>query len=352
MVAKTLFDPAPKDDPRFLYWRDRELGELVSLLGKGEWVVLLGPRRVGKTSLALSAASSMKIPAVAIDSRIDADFSRALTGQFSKNARTAVGGNISVPQVGIGFSYSRESLNSTLDSLLSSAKKTLVILDEAQWLNNPRRVNMILSHIFDYHHDRVTFIITGSAVGVMRSIVDPGARSPLYGRSITQIRVGRWMDSSTGIGFLREGCRQNGMPFKEEEMAGVADRLGGMPGWLTIFGHQYAISGNTKKALQTVRAQAMRIVREELENVSKVAMGWERELAILTEIGEEGKRFSELQDRFNMGNAPLSRNLQMLIRLEYVEKDAKGMYVISDPMVREYLKRSKWATTKGRGKVD
>ena len=42
----------------------------------------------------------------------------------------------------------------------------------------------------------------------------------------------------------------------------------------------------------------------------------------------------------------------MLIRLEYVEKDVKGMYVISDPMVREYLKRSKWATTKGRGRVD
>ena len=83
----------------------------------------------------------------------------------------------------------------------------------------------------------------------------------------------------------------------------------------------------------------MRIVREELENVSKVAMGWERELGILTEIGEGGKRFSELQDRFNMGNAPLSRNLQMLIRLEYVEKDVKGMYVISDPMVREYLRK-------------
>ncbi len=347
MVSKTLFDPAPKDDPRFLYGRDRELTELVSLLMKGEWVVLLGPRRVGKTSLALSAAASMKIPTLAIDSRIDADLSRALTLQLSKNARTAVGGNISVPQIGIGFSYSRESLERTLDSLLSGLKRTLVILDEAQWLSNPRRVNMILSHIFDYHHDKVTCIITGSAVGVMRSITDPGVRSPLYGRSITQMRVGKWMDPSTSINFLREGCRQNGMPFNEGEMAGLAGKLGGIPGWLTLFGHQYAISGDPRKAMRIVRAQAMRIVREELENTSKVAMGWKRELGILEEIGNGGRRFSELQDRFNVGSAPLSRNLQMLMRLEYVEKDVDGKYVISDPMVGEYLKKSRGITIDG-----
>jgi Predicted ATPase (AAA+ superfamily) len=100
MVSKTLFDPAPKDDPRFLYGRDRELAELVSLLAKGEWAVLMGPRRVGKTSLALSAATSMKIPTIVVDSRIDADLSRSLTVQLSKNVRTVVGGNISVPHGG------------------------------------------------------------------------------------------------------------------------------------------------------------------------------------------------------------------------------------------------------------
>lgn len=339
MVSKTLFDPAPKDNPRFLYGRDRELAELASLLEKGEWAVLMGPRRVGKTSLALSAAALMKVPTVAIDSRIDADLSRALTVKLSKNVRTTVGGNISVPPVGIGLLYSRESIDRTLDSLLSKVKGILVILDEAQWLSNPRRVDMILSHIFDYHHEKVTFIITGSAVGVMKSIIDPGVRNPLYGRSITQMRVGKWMDSSTSINFLREGCRQNGMTFKEEEMAEVAGKLGGMPGWLTLFGHQYAISGDTRKALRTVRSQAMRIVREELENASKVAMGWERELRILKEIRDGGRRFSELQDRFNMGNTPLSRNLQMLMRLEYVEKDVSGRYVVSDPMVEEYLRK-------------
>ncbi|EQB64467.1 MAG: AAA family ATPase [Thermoplasmatales archaeon I-plasma] len=179
------------------------------------------------------------------------------------------------------------------------------------------------------------------------SIIDPGVRNPLYGRSLTQMRVGKWMDSSTSINFLREGCRQNGIPFRGEEMAEVAGKLGGMPGWLTLFGHQYAISGDTKKALRTVRTQAMRIVGEELENASKVAMGWERELGILKEIGDGGRRFSELQDRFKMRNAPLSRNLQMLMRLEYVEKDVNGMYVISDPMVEEYLRKSK-ATVKRR----
>ena len=52
----SLFDPQPKKEPYDLYGREKELTALVDDLKNKRWVVLLGPRRVGKTSLAQCAA--------------------------------------------------------------------------------------------------------------------------------------------------------------------------------------------------------------------------------------------------------------------------------------------------------
>src|SRR5579859_6294461 len=48
---KLLFDLGPKDKREELFGRDEEISEMMRLITTGNWVVVLGPRMTGKTSL-------------------------------------------------------------------------------------------------------------------------------------------------------------------------------------------------------------------------------------------------------------------------------------------------------------
>ena len=54
-----LFGTKPKSDPYALYGREKELDILVERLKRNDWVILLGPRRIGKTSLAECAITEL-----------------------------------------------------------------------------------------------------------------------------------------------------------------------------------------------------------------------------------------------------------------------------------------------------
>ena len=56
-----LFDLKPKDAPRELFGREEELDRLVEMLRAGNWVVVIGPRMVGKTSLIKAANSKVRL---------------------------------------------------------------------------------------------------------------------------------------------------------------------------------------------------------------------------------------------------------------------------------------------------
>lgn len=337
-----LFDPSPKNDPRFLYGRDKELRDLVTHIKEKRWVILLGPRRIGKTSLARCAIAKIRCKNVLVDSRANNDFAGALVSSL-----IGAGGSLQA-QVGlaatplpltIGVSYNRSAFKEGLDRLLKRIDRLVVIIDEVQWLRNPRGVTMLLAHIYDYHYDRVTLVITGSAVGVMRSIAEPGAKSPLYGRAIVRMEVGRW-SPSVSLGFLKEGCNEKRIHYHEDFMAKVVDTLDGIPGWLTLYGYNYSL--DPREAVDPLRKtldEALKIVSEEMESVSKIAVGWHRQLKILKELSVGPRRFMEMAEAVRINNQALSRHLDMLQRLRYIEKDNEGRYSMIDPILIEYVKR-------------
>src|SRR5580658_9888425 len=57
-----LFDLAPKETDEALYGRDREVAELTRLIEARRWVVVLGPRMVGKTSLVKAVRNRLHRP--------------------------------------------------------------------------------------------------------------------------------------------------------------------------------------------------------------------------------------------------------------------------------------------------
>jgi uncharacterized protein len=336
----TLFDPSPKSSARDLFGRDKELQDLEEHLEKKRWVVLLGPRRIGKTSLARCALSKLSIKNVIVDARQESDLVRAITESILPISRLSglqIGGGFQGATATLGIA--RESVSKSLSKLLDSAGRLVILIDEAQWLRNPKGVSRLLAHIYDYHYSKITLLVTGSAVGVMKSILEPTAKSPFYGRAISTMELQRW-GQSTSLSFLKKGCDQAKIEFDERELSNVVEKLDGIPGWLTLFGYYYSTDPkrDSAKAVKKTVSEAMKILRDELESVSKISpLGWQRQLKILKQLSSGPQRFSNLGTELGINNTALSHNLDMLHRLRYVAKQDDGEYAIVDPLVSEFI---------------
>ena len=199
----------------------------------------------------------------------------------------------------------------------------------------------MLAHIYDYHYDKVTLIITGSTVGVMKSILEPSSKSPFYGRAVTTMEIARWAPS-TSLSFLNNGCKESHVKYDEGILSRVVDRLDGIPGWLTLYGYFYSNPPESSDgAMKKTINEASRIVKDELENVDSMYLGWKRQLGILKELSRGPQRFSEMASNLELNHTTLSHNLDMLQRLRYVSKQNDGEYAIIDPLVSEYLDKQK-----------
>ncbi len=335
-----LFDTKPKSNPRLLYGREKELDTLVGNLRQKNWVILLGPRRIGKTSLAECAITKLGKKIFVLDARENSNFTEALNGLLAvPESSLRVKAEIGVPHtpVKVGVDYSRVLSKRDLDSLLKKVGHAYIILDEAQWLKNPRRVVMLLAHLYDYYHDNVTFIITGSMIGVVKSIVDPGADSPLYGRAMTKMEIKRWQ-YSVSLGFLKAGTEELKLKLDEKKALEVEDNLDGLPGWLTLFGYNYAQLKNPNTALEHTVNEAKKIVAQEIKSIAKLGIGTPRLIKLLTILSDQPKRFVGLAESSGFNNTSLSKYLSTLNKLGYIERDEKGRYFISDPMLGQFIR--------------
>ena len=335
----TLFDTKPKSDPRFLYGREKELDGLVESLKKKNWVIILGPRRVGKTSLAECAIKRMGRKIFLLDARENNNFIESLNKLLATpESSLKVKAEIRVPYtpINIGAEYNKTLSKKNLDSLLKKVGHIYIIIDEAQWLVNPRKVVMLLAHLYDYYYDSVTFIITGSMIGVLKSIVEPGPSSPLYGRAITEMEIKRWQ-SSISLSFLKTGTAELGLRLNEKRAIEVEENLDGLPGWLTLFGYNYAQVKNPNIALTKTIKEAKKIVSQELKSIAELGIGTPKLIEVLRVLAKEPVRFVDIAKATNFNNTSLSKYLSTLNRLEYIEKDSKSRYFISDPMLLKFI---------------
>lgn len=336
----SLFDPQPKKEPYDLYGREKELTALVDDLKNKRWVVLLGPRRVGKTSLAQCAANELDMKTVFIDARSNPDLLNGLMKELSSRPSPSVRVGVGVAPFSGSVAFSRPAqLQSLDDTLKKSREHLLVIVDEAERLRNPRGVSSLLAHLYDYFYDDVTFLITGSAVGVMNSIITPTSKSPLFGRAIVHTELKKWADYTTSLNFLIKGCTQAHVKFEERDLSRAVERLDGLPGWLTFFGFHYQRDRSYERAMKSTVASAVKIISDELEETAKLANGWERQRRILQLMSLEPMTFTEIKNAMKISSTALSGNLDMLTRLQYIERDIEGRYGVADPLVREYLRR-------------
>ena len=364
-----LFDIAPKERREDFYDREDELGGLVGALRLGErLVVVYGVRRIGKSSLVRVGVRETGVPYVLVDVRelfyeegsvrplgLVARMLSAMRRHSRWYERVgfrlgdALGRLRGIRVAGFSIELepaSKPRLTEILEALDEwcgeHGLRFAVILDEAQYLRySNARYDGIVAWAID-SLPNLSFIFTGSEVGVLREFLrleDPGA--PLYGRYRREILLERFTPQQA-LGFLEAGFRELGLQISREEAAEAVEKLGGIEGWLTLYGYMRGVRGLPHgNALETVFAEGEKMVLAELARVIEHSKA--RYTAILKAVAQGASRWSEIKAYVeartgtSISNKRFTDLLKTLVKYGYLAKRGDE-YLIPDPMVKHAVK--------------
>ena len=333
-----LFDERPKSRRADLYDRERELNDLLRGIGR-PLVLLLGIRRIGKTSVLRVALSEADVPGIIIDARSLREnygrrdlyrvFARALSSRLDalmdvlKAVRGVkiLGGEVELSWRGRDYL----SLADLFDHL--NRRRLVIAIDEAQRLRGPMSGEILraLAHAYDYC-DNLTFILTGSEVGLLLDFLgleDPS--SPMYGRYAHRIVLERFTREQS-LEFLELGFRELGV--KPPDLERVVDLLDGIPGWLTFYGNRYA---RGQGDLEEILEMAVQMALQELRGVVRT----KRYALVLKALASGKKGWSQLQryleekEGHTISKSRLSNILRNLRAMSLIEN-----YRFLDPVYR------------------
>jgi AAA+ ATPase superfamily predicted ATPase len=361
-----LFSVAPKTSLSGFYDREAELAKLRSAIRYGSRLVLvLGVRRVGKTSLLRAALSTIETPYIFLDLRALPTYEdRSLYSLLAEELNRALplkkkvldflmevrGISVGAEGVSIDLSKGKPSLISVLKALDRWSSREgfnlPVVLDEVQELRffqGGRRgldFRRLLAYCYD-NLEHITFILSGSEVGLIYKFLaldDP--KSPLFGRHHERILVDR-LDRDRSVDFLRKGFRQHAVEVDDGVLGRVVDELDGIIGWLTYFGAEYVRTvreggqRDPEEILQRIRSNAVALCASELEEISVRSPLY---IGLLAELRGGLKTFTELKHSLEkvfkrtISKQQLARLINTLRELSLIEKVDNG-YRALDPLI-------------------
>ncbi|ASJ08582.1 ATPase [Thermococcus siculi] len=352
-----LFSPYPKTKREELFDRDRELKEFEEAIGRGErLILLLGLRRLGKSSLLNVALNDLPNPSIKIDVRQTySEFSSASRYVIGKKLLSAMSGRrkimeeakaflervrgISVSGLKVEISSREFSITELLEALNEYGEKAgrvVIAFDEAQYLRfgGATRYDGILAYAVD-NLENLTFVLTGSEVGLLFDFLkfnDPEA--PLFGRYHHDIILERFSPELSEE-FLRRGFEEAGVKAREREIEEAVGELDGIVGWLALYGYiRTTRKLGHREAIDEVMREAKSVVGSEL---SKLFSYSPRYRLILKGIALGHSRWKDIRDYLVLktgyiNDSNFSSLLENLVKSGYVEKK-EGRYSISDPVL-------------------
>jgi AAA+ ATPase superfamily predicted ATPase len=367
---KLLFDERPKQKRKDLYDFEPELGSLSAAVKRRDpLIVLVGLRRTGKTSLLLTALNEISRPSVVVDLRALAsqaygtrkdllqEFERALNSFLAKYRtiteklveRLKKMKGVEVTSRGISLTWGGKErvdlvmLFSEIDRWASSqGEQALIAFDEAQELRKIAGVDVAKLLAYCYDHCRhVTSILTGSSIGLLYDFLgDRNPHAPLYGRSRTEIRIGR-LTPDRAKDFLLQGFKQGKLRSDVHLIDRAVERLDGIIGWLTAFGATCLKEGLSETALDYCVETGKALAKREFENfLAGREAGRCRYVKIVRRLAKEASSWSAIKGSLEAreGRAINDRNLTelltTLVKAGFVEKKGE-QYQLADPILAE-----------------
>lgn len=351
-----LFDLRPKEQREELFGRNAELSEILRLLEAGRWVAVLGARMTGKSSIIKTAGTELSkqsfrfmyvnlLGVRSIDGFISAiadaiNRSKTLLDKAKDFLSLVEGVRIGIGGLSLTVPRAKRPVRTAFEifSALGSTKERIVVaLDEVQELSSVSRPLLeLLGRLFATHRN-LLFLFTGSQFGLMRTLLEPGAESPLYGRPPAKIIL-QPFDTKTATEFLRCGFLELGMTMGETEIEEVLERLDGIPGWLTLYGSKAGVEKLPHAAaLEEAVKDAEKIVVSELRNFL-ASRNKELYIAVLR-AAAYGARWGDLKRAVEarvgvVNSARLAAALRSLKATMLLDEE-EGLYRIIDPIVRK-----------------
>jgi uncharacterized protein len=354
-----LLDLPPKESTGELFGRDAEVQELTRLIEARRWAVVLGGRMIGKTSLVKAVQARLRRPGAYVNLWGIRSIHGLLEGlvqglNASRSLRSRLLGaaarvdGLTLGPVGLSLSGKRPPLatvSALLDLLGRETKECLIVLDEVQELApNSGQLLKLLGRIFNTRTN-VVFVFTGSVYGLTKVLLEPSARSPLYGRAPVALRLSPF-SRERAAEFLRLGTREFGLQLSPEEIGMAVDGpLDGTPGWLTLYGNHLVVRKlSPARALAETIREGKRVAADELRHFfgGRVrSLYWPALKATAVGSGFAAVRAEMAREAGGpVNNGTVARVLHGLEAALLVEQE-EGVYRIVDPMVRTYVMTAK-----------
>ncbi len=368
MYPMGLFDPRPKSNPRDFFDREKELNEFTRYVKSCPLTVVLGLRRIGKTSLILTGLELSKKKYIYIDCKalpsngvIGIDefillfiqsldfFCRKYHPLRSKIYRFLEGiRGVSIGPLGVSINTRKFSYSSLIDILyyLDDLGENLVlVIDEAQELRRIARYRFdsLIAFIYDNLRN-INTVLSGSQIGLLYRLLrtsDPDA--PLYGRLYMEVRLGRLTDDLSRE-YLYRGFNEYGLEPPSDYIEYIVEQVDGVIGWLTYIGY-YSVEKRvfSRRNVDEIIRSAYSIVINELENFLKIHwIARDRYIALLETIAYHGElSWSSLYREVvsKTGYIPkttYNRLLRQLVEAGFIEKH-DSRYKIADPILQKAL---------------
>jgi hypothetical protein len=356
-----LFDPKPKEDPKDLFDREKEMEKLKFGINY-PMTLLLGIRRSGKSSIVKVLMNEEKRGNKDIWLYLDLrkfessffinykdliqEMEKAINSSLPNRLKKLFEGirGVSFAGLDLRFSWGRERVEfaQILDKLSEIAEKegerVIIVFDESQELRKLKGYNLLYPIAYAYDNLRVKFIFTGSEIGMVYDFLKlDKPNSPLYGRAYTEVNVNPF-SKDMSIEFLRKGFEELKIKIKEEELEDAVNNLGGIPGWLTYYGFNYIQEMDHKKAIDKTIETAISLIKEEFDNFLRGREeAKERYRTIMTVCAKgckwsEAKTAIEVKEGVKIDDKRFTELLDNLVKASFLVKEGE-LYKPADIMI-------------------
>lgn len=377
-----LFDERVKNRRADMYDRDKEIGDLCNYIENREpGIVIKGRRRVGKTSILKTALNESGKPYVYVDLReldvkenvsrkaiISAfqdsmveflDKNRAGKEKLMNSLKNISGVTIMGNGVQFGWQKGREvNLAQMFKKLNNWAKENgdsiiIIAIDEAQILGQSTHYDVAgtLATIYD-HCRNLIIILTGSAFKLLDKFMgtdDP--KSYLYGRDFVAMYVPRLSKDQSmellriGFGELKGGFEND--PSFDDIVDEAASKLGGIMGWLVLFGARCRRQGKISKTdIRAIQERGAELAGQEFKTFLRPRRrGTQRYWVIMKLVAKSPRTWTEIKGMLAKKTGNISdHNTALLIKtlvdngfLDH-NKETKR-YAVPDPLLEFFFRQ-------------
>ncbi|BCS93785.1 AAA family ATPase [Metallosphaera javensis (ex Sakai et al. 2022)] len=374
-----LYGP-PTSNP---FGRENEVNSLLALMKNGQPVGLIGPRRIGKTSIILASLKKVPLPYAYISAEEFVrgekgfNFAEFLSAYVSKltysiyahagyrgqiqRAMDMTKGYVKQLRDLIGMvkvSFNIPELTGLMEVILDKSEKNkdlseefsrvldlpevlaerfeiqriIFVVDEFQYLKLARQAVPEIFHVMRskwQFHRKVSYVISGSATGMLEELIN--SRSQPFYQFFYMTRITPFA-RDVSKEFLRTGFEAENLRVREEELDTIVDYVDGFPAWLNLVGIKMVVERRSVSEVLQSLPEDENVITALEGDLRKLSSFAKSVLKAMCKLGGEARPKDLGDDQW-----AVTRALQQLMRFGYVEREERGVYRVVDPMVVHYL---------------